>query len=95
MKSSLFFSLENIARGKQAHQDYPYGGGSNAVITQELIQASNAVDGLKSNLSFWSGQCVASENKEQTATWWVNLASILSIHHIMIYYNTKNGQWGT
>nr|XP_022305574.1 receptor-type tyrosine-protein phosphatase alpha-like isoform X2 [Crassostrea virginica] len=85
------FAYENIALDKPTHQDFPYG--TNKIITEELIQASNAVDGLKSNLSVWSGQCVISANQKQTATWWVNLRSILSIHHITIYYRTENVAW--
>nr|XP_022304858.1 uncharacterized protein LOC111111943 isoform X3 [Crassostrea virginica]XP_022304859.1 uncharacterized protein LOC111111943 isoform X3 [Crassostrea virginica] len=86
------FAYENIALDKPTHQDFPYG--TNQIITKELIQASNAVDGLKYNLSIWSGQCVISNNNERTATWWVNLGSVLSIHHINIYYRTDNAPWG-
>ena len=93
MKGYHFFSSENIARDKPTHQDFPYR--TSSVINKELIQASNAVDGLKYNLSIWSGQCVTSDKGKQTATWWVNLTSILSIHHITIYYKTENVPWGT
>ncbi|XP_078328710.1 uncharacterized protein LOC111114478 isoform X1 [Crassostrea virginica] len=85
-------AYENIALDKPTHQDFPYG--TTDTITEELIQASNAVDGLKSNLSIWSGQCVISNNEKRTATWWVNLGSIVSIHHITIYYRTGNAPWG-
>lgn len=55
--------------------------------------ASNAVDGQKSDLSRNGGQCVVSANKE-TATWWVNLTSVHSIQNITIYYMTDNKPWG-
>lgn len=52
------------------------------------------MDGLKSNLSVWGGECAISENRMRTATWWVNLTRIFSIHHITIYYRTGNQKWG-
>ena len=86
----FFRPIENIARNKQTYQQHPYVGEINNILTV----ASNAVDGLKSNLSVWGGQCVISNNKERTATWWVNLGGILSIHHVTIYYRTGNVFWG-
>ncbi|XP_078327376.1 uncharacterized protein LOC111113020 isoform X6 [Crassostrea virginica] len=82
------YAYENLALRKPAHQDHPYWHMS------WLTGASHGVDGQKSNLSFFSGQCVCSANEVQTATWWVNLTSILSIHHITIYYRTENVAWG-
>ncbi|XP_078330543.1 uncharacterized protein LOC111113024 [Crassostrea virginica] len=84
-----FFS-DNIALRKPTYQENPYQG-----LSEALTQASNAVDGLKTNLSFWGGQCVISDVDKKTATWWVNLTSILSIHHIRIYYRTGNVPWGS
>ena len=81
---------ENIALHKPTYQQHPYRGS----IERELVNSSNAVDGLRSDLSFKGGQCVLSDNEKQTATWWVNLTSILSIHHITIYYRTGNLPWG-
>ena len=76
----FFFNVpDNVALNKQ----HRYLG-----LSEDLVDASNAVDGLKSHLSVWGGQCVISGNKMQTATWWVNLTSILSIHYITIYYRT-------
>ena len=80
---------ENIALGKPAYQQSQYIGND-----ASLAEASNAVDGLKSNLSYWGGQCAYSDYDKQTATWWVNLTSILSIHYVTIYYLTENAPWG-
>ena len=80
---------ENIALNKPTYQGNPHTG-----LPEALTQASNAVDGLKTNLSVWGGQCVISDNTKKTATWGVNLTSILSIHHMRIYYRTENAQWG-
>jgi hypothetical protein len=79
---------DNIALNKPAWQRNQY------IPDNDRFNASNAVDGLKSNLSGWGGQCVISANKEQTATWRVDLGDILSIHHITIYYRTDNNPWG-
>ncbi|XP_052695877.1 uncharacterized protein LOC128174348 [Crassostrea angulata] len=73
----------NVALNKPAYQQYQYISGD------YRYHASNAVDGRKSNLSFGSGQCAESWY-EQTATWWVNLTRIHSIHHITIYFMTNN-----
>lgn len=77
----------NVALNKTAYQHNPlkqnYSAGD----------ASNAVDGQKSDLTRNGGQCVVSAGRE-TATWWVNLASIHSIHNITIYYMTDNKPWG-
>ena len=95
MLSKLMISiLVNIALNKPTYQLYPYAT-ARSNYHPSMVEASNAVDGLKSDLSFTGGQCVISENKKQTATWWVNLTNILSIHHITIYYRTENEEWGT
>nr|XP_022308872.1 uncharacterized protein LOC111114722 isoform X2 [Crassostrea virginica] len=78
----------NLAFHKPAYQEYRISG-----QLEKLSQASNAVDGLKSDLEIWGGECVISENAKRTATWWVNLTRILSIHHITIYYRTGNIEW--
>ena len=83
-----FKLTENIALKKPAYQKNRFTG-----VSVALSQASNAVDGLKSNLSEMGGECVISGNK-RTATWWVNLTEILSIHHLRIYYRTENEPWG-
>nr|XP_022308848.1 platelet endothelial aggregation receptor 1-like isoform X2 [Crassostrea virginica] len=86
-------AYENIALNKPAFQHYPYPY-ADKMGGEHLIQAGNAVDGLRSNLSVWAGQCVISDIGKQNATLWVNLGSIFSIHHITIYYRTGNAPWG-
>ncbi|XP_078328732.1 uncharacterized protein LOC111112398 [Crassostrea virginica] len=86
-------AYENIALNKPAFQHYPYPY-ADKIGGEHLIQAGNAVDGLRSNLSVLAGQCVISDNGKQNATLWVNLGSIFSIHHMTIYYRTANAPWG-
>ena len=76
----------NFALNKPAYLQYHYRPGD------KIYDASNAVDGRKSDLSLGGGQCASSE-PQQTATWWVNLTSIRSIHHITIFYVTGNKPW--
>lgn len=52
------------------------------------------MDGLKSDLSYLGGQCVYSMVSKDTATWWVNLLDIASIHHVTIYFMTGNQPFG-
>ena len=89
----IFFITENIALHKQTYQQHPFPTPVGNIYAA-LVDASNAVDGLKSNLSIWGGQCVVSDNQQQTATWWVKLNSVVSIHHITVYYRTGNANWG-
>lgn len=86
----IYLLTENIALRKPTYQQYQRTG-----ISPELTDAKNAVDGLKTDLGLWGGQCVYSESNKHTATWWVNLTGIMSINHIMVYYMTGNVQWGT
>ncbi|XP_078328117.1 uncharacterized protein LOC111115470 [Crassostrea virginica] len=86
---ALSLAYENIALRKPAYQQSQYIVYHDASLTE----ASNAVDGLKSNLSYF-GQCAFSGKDKETATWWVNLTSIHSIHHVTIYYMTNNALWG-
>ncbi|XP_052693255.1 multiple epidermal growth factor-like domains protein 10 isoform X1 [Crassostrea angulata] len=75
----------NVALNKPAYQQYSIG--------IDIYDARNAVDGRKSDLSIVGGQC-ARAFRRQTATWWVNLTTIHSIHHITIYFMTDNEPWG-
>lgn len=75
----------NIALHKPAYQLHPY--------QDAQYHASNAVDGLKSDLSVFGDECVESEG-DQIAIWWVNLTSIQSIHHITIYFRTRDSDSG-
>uniref|UniRef100_K1Q9J7 Tyrosine-protein kinase receptor Tie-1 n=1 Tax=Magallana gigas TaxID=29159 RepID=K1Q9J7_MAGGI len=79
----------NVALNKPAYTMGPFVFDGN----YDTFDASNAVDGLKSDLRAWLGQCAVSGYR-QTATWWVNLTTIHRIHHITIYFRTENGQWG-
>lgn len=81
------FSLVNIALNKPANLQHPL------IPDDNTHNASNAVDGRKSNLTWDGGQCSASAARE-TATWWVNLTDIHSIHHITIYYMVGQRPWG-
>ncbi|XP_061165549.1 multiple epidermal growth factor-like domains protein 11 [Saccostrea echinata] len=84
----FIFCYENIALNKSTWQKLQYNPGDSR------FHSSNAVDGLKTDLSAFGGQCVLTADKQSTATWWVNLTSVVSIHHILIYYRTENEEWG-
>lgn len=77
----------NVALHKPAYQQNPLKQ------NYSIGDASNAVDGQKSDLTRNGGQCVRSAGQE-TAIWWVNLTSIHSIHYITVYYMTDNKPWG-
>ncbi|XP_061194966.1 delta-like protein 4 [Saccostrea echinata] len=83
---------DNIALNKPTQQSHAYSSPNHPPAT---FDSSNAVDGLKSDLSAFGGQCVISADGFNIATWWVNLTSIHSIHDIRIYYRTGNKAWGT
>lgn len=86
MLQYLLFSV-NIALNKPAYQQHPLNPNDNT------RNARNAVDGRKSDLTWEGGQCSTSAGRE-TATWWVNLTGIRSIHHINIYYMVGERPWG-
>ncbi|XP_065926591.1 uncharacterized protein [Magallana gigas] len=75
----------NLALHKPAYEENIYSHAN--------VNASNAVDGHKSNLNGLGGECSISAENQRTATWWVNLESIYSIHNIRIYYRTENKAW--
>ena len=74
LKKNLTFFLShclvNVARNKWTWQSTPYLAGVS------LFDSSNAVDGLKSDLTAWGGQCAVSADGFKTATWWVNLTTV-------------------
>ncbi|XP_056003221.1 cell death abnormality protein 1-like [Ostrea edulis] len=82
---SKVISYDNIALEKPAQQLYPY--------RYQLWGADLAVDGQKSDLSASGGQCTISDDRKQTAKWWVDLGGVLSIYYITIYYRTDNIAW--
>ncbi|XP_019928883.3 multiple epidermal growth factor-like domains protein 10 [Magallana gigas] len=72
----------NLALHKPAFQ-------SNSNQAKEDISVANyVVDGLKTDPSLDGGQCATTTLGKQTSTWWVDLTSIHSIHHITIYFMT-------
>jgi hypothetical protein len=79
---------DNIALNKPAYQLHQYN------IHDDRFHASNAVDGLKSNLSGWGGQCVISADGKQKALWRVDLEDILSIRQITMYFRTDGAGLG-
>ncbi|XP_061194981.1 uncharacterized protein LOC133203153 [Saccostrea echinata] len=84
------YGYENIALNKPTKQSNPYKSNTHEAAT---FDSSNAVDGLKTDLSAFKGQCALSADGYNNATWWVNLRSIHSIHYIRIYYRTDNAPW--
>lgn len=73
----------NIGLHKPAYQQKP-------LIREDMTyDASNAVDGRKSDQSWEGGKCAVSLYNN-TAIWWVNLITIYSIHHITIYFMTDD-----
>lgn len=83
---SAFILTVNVALNKPAYQEYPLLLGNDTYI----YDANNAVDGRKTNMSWYGGQCAVSALYKRTATWWVNLTSVHSIRHIDIYFIKGN-----
>lgn len=80
----VFVITVNLALHKPAFQ-------SNSHQAKEDISVANyVVDGLKTDPSLDGGQCATTTLGKQTSTWWVDLTSIHSIHHITIYFMTIN-----
>ena len=81
--TSLAYNKENLALGKPVWEGQPWEG-------IEDWRGDKAVDGLYDDRSAAGGQCVISENGRRTATWRVDLGSVVSISHIDIYFRTDN-----
>lgn len=74
---------ENVALGKTTWQEHPWPD-------DRYYRGENAVDGMLSDRSANGGKCTVSANNKRTATWRVDLGSVVSISHIVIYYRTDN-----
>uniref|UniRef100_K1R3R0 Uncharacterized protein n=1 Tax=Magallana gigas TaxID=29159 RepID=K1R3R0_MAGGI len=85
----MFIFTVNVALNKPAYLQNAYTSDTFNVDWD----ASNAVDGRKSDLSGRGGQCAISRYG-QTATWWVNLTTIHSIYNITMYFRTDNNLQG-
>lgn len=77
---------ENLALRKPTWQFPSFYGANNF--------GDLAVDGKKSNLYWFGGECSVSAIFESTVEWWVDLGEVLSIHHIFIQYAKNNLVWG-
>ena len=86
---------ENLALKKKAWQNNP-AVHIDVGSTRYYLGAGRAVDGLKQDLSWDGGHCVASLHGQTTVEWRVDLGDIFSIHHIVkIQYATGNVDWGS
>lgn len=74
---------ENIALHKPTWQEHPWSD-------DRFYRGENAVDGIYKDRSANGGKCTISANNESTALWRVDLGSVVSISHIVIYYRTDN-----
>ncbi|XP_022305270.2 uncharacterized protein LOC111112174 isoform X2 [Crassostrea virginica] len=81
---AVVWTYENVALHKPAWQKHPY--------VNNAFGASLAVDGKKTDLSEFGGECVAS-SFGSTAEWRVDLKGVLSIHHIAIQYSQTKPVW--
>lgn len=76
---------ENLALRKPTWQFPSFDGLNNF--------GDRAVDGKRSNLHWYGGECSVSAINESTVEWRVDLGEVLSIHHIFIQYATNNQEW--
>ena len=88
-RKSLIFLIcftENLAFNKQAWQSSTLWSNTGA---------DRAVDGQYTELGVWAGQCAASDLRQTTAEWRVDLGGVTNIHHVVIHHTTGNRVWGT
>ena len=81
---SLYLS-ENLALNKKAWQ--------HSSCCQARSAANNAVDG-NTNQNYLNNSCAISTDGDRNPEWNVDLGSILSIHHVKIYFRTDDIYWG-
>lgn len=81
---SYLFSA-NIALNKTTYMSSTFSN---------FTSSNNAVDGQKTDLSYFGGQCAISKNEYKTAEWRVDLENLSSISNITIYFRTENSPWG-
>nr|XP_022306746.1 uncharacterized protein LOC111113067 [Crassostrea virginica] len=91
--SPSVYGYENLALKKKAWQNNP-AVHIDVGSTRYYLGAGRAVDGLKQDLSWDGGHCVASLHGQTTVEWRVDLGDIFSIHHIVLQYVTGNVEWG-
>lgn len=80
----IFFPA-NIALNKTTYMSSTFSN---------FTSSKNAVDGEKTDLSYFGGQCAISKNEYTTAEWRVDLENPCSITNITIYFRTENLPWG-
>ncbi|XP_061190942.1 multiple epidermal growth factor-like domains protein 11 [Saccostrea echinata] len=84
LKFILYCLLENLALRRPTWMENIFPG--------KIVEwgASKAVDGRYTDRGGKGNQCTISDDGKQTATWRVDLGSIVSISHIKIYHRTDN-----
>ncbi|XP_052678192.1 scavenger receptor class F member 2-like [Crassostrea angulata] len=78
------YSTSNIALNKTTYMSSTFSN---------FTSSNNAVDGQKTDLSYFGGQCAISKNEYKTAEWRVDLENLSSISNITIYFRTENLPW--
>ncbi|XP_078329080.1 uncharacterized protein LOC144623957 [Crassostrea virginica] len=79
-------AYENLALNKPAWQ---------SSTIESYTGADRAVDGQYTDLRWWTGPSAASDVRQRTAEWRVDLRGVKNIHHVFLQYTTHNDLWGT